>query len=110
MKPTYLDYMNEFDETKAIDAMRRSLPAGAPDYDDDQLLNVLDMIWDFYEQNGMLDLDVDDSEPEDEAAVVDELTDYVGRMLKKDKDARIAPEHIKSLILAEIAYEDSLLD
>lgn len=102
--------MTEYDEQKAIAAMRGCLPESeSKKYDDDQLLNIVDMIWDFYEQNGLLDIDADDDDSdEDESAIIDDLVEYVTRMLKKDKNAIVSPEHVRDLVLAEIAYEDSL--
>lgn len=90
--------------------MRGCLPESeSKKYDDDQLLNIVDMIWDFYEQNGLLDIDAgDDDSDEDESAIIDDLVEYVTRMLKKDKNAIVSPEHVRDLVLAEIAYEDSL--
>lgn len=97
----------EFDENKAIKLMRKALPAdAAAAYDDDQLLNIIDMIWDYYEENGMLEIDLeDDCEEED---IVSDLTDYVTRMLRKDKGAIVKPEHVRQLVEAELEYEESL--
>ncbi len=100
--------MNEYDTNAAIKMMREAIPASASDrYDDDQLLNLIDIIWDYYEINGLLDIDIDDSDEPDD--VVPELIDYATRMIKKDKGAIIAPEHIEPLVRAEISYEDMLI-
>ena len=40
--------------------------------------------------------------------IVAELIDYVTRMLRKDKLAEVKPEHVKPLVLGELAYEDFL--
>ena len=51
--------MTQFDEDTAIDYMRKAFEAETglqAEYDDDQLLNIIDMIWDYYEQNGLLDV------------------------------------------------------
>ena len=40
--------MKEFDENEAIKTMRASLPEGkAQGYSDDDLLNLVDIIWDY---------------------------------------------------------------
>lgn len=102
--------MKEFDENEAIEFMRNSLPENARTiYDDDQLLNIIDIIWDYYEQNGMLDIDVDSDESDDEENMLSELIDYAQRMIKKDRNATIISEHIPSLVEAELKYEDSIL-
>jgi hypothetical protein len=102
--------MKEFDENEAVACMRNSLPeCDQAKYDDDQLINLIDIIWDFYEQNGLLDIDLDDEDSDDENIIPD-LVDYAQRMLKKDKNATIQPDHVQLLVEAEIRYEDSILE
>lgn len=101
--------MEEFDEIKAVKSINEALiNAGRKAYEDDEILNVIDMIWDYYEENGLLDID-DDIDDEDEDIAAD-LCDYIVRMLRKDKDASIAPEDIPTIVDAELAYEESLID
>jgi hypothetical protein len=96
----------EFDEQNAIKYIREHLPAEFADaYDDDEILNVIDIIFDYYEDNGLLDIDFDDDEDEVDA---DALVQYVVKMLKKDKASPIKPEHIQPIVLAELEYEQSL--
>lgn len=98
----------EFDENLAIKAMKEALPEEKRNrYDDDELLNVIDMIWDYYEENGMLDIDLDDDPDEDEDILAD-LCSYVGRMLRRDKGADVDPEDIPALVAAELEYENSI--
>ena len=102
--------MKEFDEYEAMTVMRDALPEEAQSlYDDDQLLNLIDIIWDFYEQNGMLDIDLEDDSAADDDMLT-ELIDYAQRMIKKDRRATISLEHIPALVEAEIRYEDSILE
>lgn len=98
----------EFDELKAVEAMNAALEeTGRNRYDNDELLNVVDMIWDFYEENGLLDIEsAPDDDPDD---IEQEVIDYVIRMLRKDKDAILAPEDVPVIVRAEMAYEDSIL-
>lgn len=97
----------EFDEQKAVELMNQRLTeAGRKAYDDDEVLNVIDMIWDFYEENGLLDIE---SDPEDGDDVESDLVDYVTRMLKKDKAAIVALEDVPVLVKAELEYEDSVI-
>ncbi|MDE6525488.1 MAG: hypothetical protein K2L66_08030, partial [Paramuribaculum sp.] len=76
-------------------------------YDHDQFLNLIDIIWDFYEENGLLDIDADE-EIDDEDDVLDDLVAYARRMLRKDKESKISDDDIEPLIEAEIDYENSL--
>lgn len=100
--------MKEFDENEAIKTMRASLPEGkVQGYSDDDLLNLVDIIWDYYEINGLLEIDLDEDETE---VSVTDIVDYANRMIRKDKGANIAPEDIPVLVEAELDYENSLLD
>lgn len=98
----------EYDENIAIKQIRKVLSDKSnAAYDDDELLNVIDMIWDFYDENGMLDIDLEDGE-DDSEAIYSELCDYVVRMLKKDKEAKVLPEDVPAIVKAEVDYEMSL--
>ena len=98
----------EYDENIAIKLLRKVLSVKSNAiYNDDEILNVIDMIWDFYDENGMLDIDLEDGE-DDSEAIYSELCDYVIRMLKKDKEAKILPEDVPAIVKAEVDYELSL--
>ena len=100
--------MKEFDENEVISLIRKALPTDyAMVYSDDDILNVVDMIWDYYEINGLLDPDVNDDDNE-ETDILPELIDYAKRMLNKDKACKIKPEHLEAIISAELDYEDML--
>lgn len=102
--------MESFDENKAIKAINKALAdANRKTYDEDELINIIDMIWDYYEENGMLDID-DDFEADDDEDVAAELVDYISRMLRKDKGANINFEDLPIIVQAELDYEDSLLE
>ena len=99
--------MEEFDENKVVDAINNALTAaGRTPYPDDEILNIVDMIWDYYEENGLLEPDWDDDD-EDEVTP-DEIISYVTRMLKKDKGANVSIDDLPIIIEAEIDYEESL--
>lgn len=102
--------MAEYDENIAIRRMRNAIPQEvSKEYDDDQLLNLIDIIWDFYEQNGMLNIDFENLDSENDGEqMLSELVDYAQRMLKKDKCAKIDHQYVKDLIQAELDYEDDL--
>jgi hypothetical protein len=97
----------EFDENKAVEFINARLrEAGRNAYPDDEVLNVVDMIWDFYEENGLLDIDADDDSDDD---IEPDMIDYVTRMLKKDKGASIDVNDVPLMVRAEVDYEDSVL-
>lgn len=98
----------EFDENEAIKYIREhvapEIAAGITD--DDELLNLIDLIFDYFEANGLLEID---SDPENEDELdVDDLNAYVVRMLKKDKGANLNIEDVPALTEAYLDYEDSL--
>lgn len=98
----------EFDENKAVEEINKALTAaGRAPYPDDEILNIVDMIWDYYEENGLLELDWDDDEEE---VTADEIISYVTRMLKKDKGANVLTDDLPIIIRAELEYEESLED
>lgn len=103
--------MKEYDENTAINLMNAA--AGSA-YSDDELLNIIDMIWDYYEQNGLLDPALDDDNDSDmdidDDAELARITDYVTRMVKKDRHCHVSPDHIATLVEAEIDYEASLAE
>lgn len=98
--------MKEFDEKDAVKAMRLALTSEASArINDDELLNVIDIIWDWYEDNGLLDID---TEADDEDVNVERLVDYVRKTLTKDKLSPVHPDEVEPLVTAELQYEQSL--
>lgn len=74
-------------------------------YDDDEILNIIDIIWDWYDDNGLLDID---TEADDEEVNTDALIKHVKKMLSKDTDSPVKPEDVEPLVMAELRYEQSL--
>ena len=98
--------MKEYDEKEAIKVMRGVLSEESSRlYDDDELLNVIDIIWDWYDDQGLLDID---TEADDEDVNTEALIKHVGKMLAKDTDSPIRREDVEPLVSAELRYEQSL--
>lgn len=96
----------EFDENDALEFMRGNVaPELASRYDDDELFNLIDLIYDYFESNGMLEIDAAD---DDDTLDVDDLNAYVARMLRKDKGAKLSAEDAPAFVAAYLDYEDSL--
>ncbi len=96
----------EFDEKQVIREMRDAISEESSGlYDDDELLNVVDIIWDWYDEQGLLEID---SEADDEEVNVDALIKYVRRMLLKDKASPVQQSDVEPLVMAELRYEQSL--
>lgn len=93
----------EYSEEDAVKYMRQ---AANTSYDDDDLLNIIDIIWDYYEAKGLLSLDFD---ADDEAELdEDDLTKHVAKMLRSDKGNNVNEEDVESLVKAELEYEKTL--
>lgn len=98
--------MKEYDENKAVEFINSRL--NGKEYPADELLNVIDMIWDYYESNGMLEIDDEDDEPDEDLA--GQLVDYVKKMLQRDAEANVDAADVPAIVKAELDYEDSLND
>ncbi len=100
--------MNMFDENEAIKFIRAYMPADiASKYDDDEILNIIDMIWDYYEDNGFLEIPADD-DAGDEEPQLPQIMEYVNKMLAKDKLAVVDKTDVQYIVEGELAYEKSL--
>lgn len=100
-----------FDEDEAIKFIRNYMPADKRDlYSDDEILNIIDMIWDYYEDNGLLELPSDDEDDtnDEEAQDLPEIMAYVKKMLAKDKLAVVDMDDVHYIVEAELAYEKSI--
>lgn len=102
--------MNQFDENAACKYIAARLAeAGRPVYNADELLNIIDMIWDFYDTRGLLDPDSDDDDPE-RAELEQEIVAYAKTLLKRDKGAGVDFADLPLIVKAELDYEDTLLE
>ena len=100
---------NIYDEDKAVKYIRTGLsPEISARYSDDDILYLIDIIWDYYEKKGMLSLDNLDSEDEllDEA----DLISYVKNEVARDSELNVDTKDIPSIVKGELEYEKSLDD
>jgi len=103
--------MTEYNERDAIRQMRAALSADRADkISSDEILNIIDMIWDYYETHGCLKIDLDEDETEDTTSDFDEadLIKYVKKQVAKDRLSPVLPEEVEPMVLAELAYEASV--
>lgn len=98
-----------FDEDQAVEFIRKYVgPEVSENYSDDEILYVIDIIWDYYEKNGYLSLDTEITD--DELLDPDKLTLYVKKELARDKEIEMDPKDVEKIVKAELAYEESLDD
>lgn len=99
----------KYDEDDAIKFIRATLPQEVSErYDDDEILYVIDIIWDWYEKNGYLSFDSDVTD--DEELDIDKLTAYVRKEIRNDKEIMMDPQDIDLIVKGELEYEESLED
>lgn len=98
-----------FDEDKAVEFIRNSVGRKISDkYSDDEILFIIDTIWDYYENHGFLSLDLD--EIDEEILDSDDLINYVKKEIANDEDLIMDPADIGVIVKAELEYEESLED
>lgn len=99
--------MTTFDEDQAVKFIRATLPEErSKQISDDQILYVIDCIWDWYEKNGYLDINADITDEEE--LDVDKLTAYVVKELRRAKELSASPEDVEAIVNGELQYEESI--
>lgn len=99
----------KYDEDDAIKFIRATLPKEVNErYDDDEILYVIDIIWDWYEKNGYLKIDA--GVTDEEEVDIDKLTAFVTKEIKKDGEVVMDPSDIGLIVRGELQYEESIED
>lgn len=101
--------MKTYEENDAVQYILSNLPSDvAEKYSDGDILLVIDIIFEFYENKGYFDLnDIDESDDEFDES---ELFEFVKKSLKKDKDNSIDLDDVENIVHLELEYEDSIDD
>ena len=92
----------EYDENDAIEFIVKKIGI---EIEEDEILNIIDIIWDYYEDNGMLDISMDNDEDESDITT---LIAHVVKIVSKDKSSNLERDVIAQIVEAELAYEESL--
>lgn len=98
--------MKEYDENEAIAAMMDVLPLNRRD--EDAVFEILDLIYDYYESNGDLDISIDD-ESDDEVDMEAMLTSIRKQLRRHPAAVDFSDSEIEAMVKAEIEYQDTLL-
>jgi len=102
---TDLDPM--YDEDDAVKHIQNFLPQEMKGkFTDDEINYVIDVIYEFYEEKGLLDENVSDEDVVD--IDEDELIQFVHKNTKKDKIRDFSEEEITFIIQGELDYCESL--
>ncbi len=96
--------MKEYDENEAVALMSKTL---VPEKrNENAVCEVLDLIYDYYDENGDLDFNLDSDDDVD----LDAMVSYIARYLRKNSpEVEFSDEEIAAMVKAEIEYEESLL-
>ena len=98
-----------YDENEAVKFIRKLLPADKQDqYTDDEILYVIDIMYDWYEKNGYLSIDMNVTDEEE--ADISRLTAYVKKEIARDGEIEMDPDDIDLIVKGELEYEESLED
>lgn len=99
----------KFDEDKAIEFIRNYVGEKVSEqYSDDEILYIIDTIWDYYEKNGYLSLSAEVTD--EEILDVDQLTAYVKKEIANDDEIIMDPQDVAKIVKGELEYEESLED
>ena len=97
----------QYDENDVVRFIRKLLPADKEmQYTDDEILYVIDIMYDWYEKNGYLSLDMNVTDEEE--ADIAKLTAYVKKEISADGEIEMDPADIDLIVKGELEYEESL--
>ena len=96
----------EYDEDDSLKFIQQYLPEEMKnEFTDDEINNIVDLVYEFYEEKGFLD-ESDDSEIEIDE---DELLEYIFENAREDDGIRdFTDEQIEAIVAGELAYCDTL--
>ena len=94
-----------YDEDDSVKFIQNYLPQELKGkFSNDDINYIVDLIYDFYESNDMLDDDGDDEIEIDE----EEVVNYVIKNAQKDGVGKFEPEEITFIVQGELEYCDSI--
>lgn len=91
----------EYNESDAIRYIQNQL---SQNIKEDDILNIIDLIWDYYESKGLLEISLEDGVEED----IELIINYVKNNNTKKVSFKEDDNLIKQVIYAEIEYEKTL--
>ena len=94
-----------YDEDDSVKFIQNYLPQELKGkFSNDDINYIVDLIYDFYESNSMLDDDGDDEIEIDE----EEVVNFVIKNAQKDGVGKFEPEEITFIVQGELEYCDSI--
>jgi len=97
----------QYDEDDAVKFIQNYLPQEMKGkYTNDEINYIIDIVYDFYDEKGFMDDDMDDDRMID--IDEEEITSYVLKYTKKDKINNFSSDDVAFIIQGELAYCDSI--
>ena len=88
----------EFDENDAIDFIRQYIPSNIKNkYSDDDILLVIDTMYDFYEKGDEQESLYDEGDNNSDEYNINEIVNFVKKSIRKDPDNQIDMDDVKVL-------------
>lgn len=99
----------QYDEDEAIVFIRQTLPSDVNQrYNDNDLMEVIDAIWDYYDTIGATSLDNLDADMDDDVPNLEEMAQKIMKTLSKNGPKGINLPDLTLIIKGELAYEEDL--
>ena len=101
--------IKKFDEDECVKFIRGTLSDEKnAELTDDDILYVIDTIWDWYERNGYLNINADVTDEEE--LKLDDLVAYVRKELRRAGEQLMDTSDVEDIGKAELQYEESIED
>lgn len=95
----------EYNESDAIRYIQNQL---SQNIKEDDILNIIDLIWDYYESKGLLEISLEDEDEDGVEEDIELIINYVKNNNTKKVSFKVDDNLIKQVIYAEIEYEKTL--
>jgi len=96
----------EFDDSQAIEFIKNHLPEEQKtQIDEDAIQYVLDLVCEYYEENGLMD---EEDEVEESEIAEDDMFNYISALVKKEKIFEMSDEQLQLILDGEFAYGKSI--
>lgn len=96
-----------FNEDAAVSFIRGAIPEGiSRKYTDEDILYIIDIIWDYYDSNGFTSLNNIDAD--EDLLDFDDLMKYVKKTVVEDDEMEMNPRDLNFIVKAELDYEESI--
>jgi hypothetical protein len=100
------DEILEFDDSQAIEFIKKHLPDEQKTLiNEDAIQYVLDLICEYYEENGLMN---EEDVAEESEIAEDDMFNYIFAFVKKDKIFELSGEQLQLILDGEYAYGRSI--